>query len=99
MSATGQWKVVIQSPMGEQEVSLTLKQDGAALSGSVSSAMFGAAELENGSANGDALTWTLSVKSPMPMTLEGEATVTGDSMAGTMKAGAFGSFPLTGSRV
>ncbi len=98
MSATGQWKVVIKSPMGEQEAILSLKQDGAALSGNATSAMFGSAEIENASANGDVLTWTMSVKSPMPMTLEGEATISGDSMTGSMKAGAFGAFPLTGTR-
>jgi hypothetical protein len=35
---------------------------------------------------------------PMPMTLEGEATVDGDTLTGTVKAGAFGSFPINGTR-
>ena len=36
---------------------------------------------------------------PMPMTLEGEATIDGDSITGGVKAGAFGTFPMSGSRV
>jgi hypothetical protein len=98
MSAAGVWKVVIQSPMGAQEVALTLKQEGAALSGTAASAMFGSTDLENVAVNGDALTFTMNVKSPLPMTVEGEATISGDSMTGSMKAGAFGAFPLTGAR-
>jgi hypothetical protein len=35
---------------------------------------------------------------PMPMTLEGEATVDGDTITGGVKAGAFGTFPMTGTR-
>ena len=34
----------------------------------------------------------------MPMTLEFEATVSGDTMNGNVKLGAFGSAPLTGVR-
>ena len=35
---------------------------------------------------------------PMPMTLDCKATVEGDTLTGTVGAGAFGSFPLTGTR-
>jgi hypothetical protein len=34
----------------------------------------------------------------MPMTLTCEATVDGDNIKGTVTAGAFGSFPLEGTR-
>jgi hypothetical protein len=34
----------------------------------------------------------------MPMSLDGAATVEGDTITGTVTAGAFGSFPMTGSR-
>ena len=34
----------------------------------------------------------------MPMTLDCKATVDGDTITGSVGAGAFGSFPLTGSR-
>jgi len=35
---------------------------------------------------------------PMPMTLEGKATVEGDQLTGTVNAGAFGAMPMTGQR-
>ena len=35
---------------------------------------------------------------PMPMTLDCEATAEGDTLTGTVGAGAFGSFPLNGKR-
>ena len=35
MSADGSWKVTINSPMGAQEATLTLKTDGDSLSGSL----------------------------------------------------------------
>lgn len=37
--------------------------------------------------------------SPMPMTLENEAKIDGDAITGFVKAGAFGSFTLSGTRV
>ena len=55
-------------------------------------------EVKDGKINGDALTWSMDVPIPMPMTLDCQATVTGDTMDGTVKAGDFGNFPLTGKR-
>ena len=51
-----------------------------------------------GKVSGDTLTWSTSITSPMPMTLEFNATVSGDAMSGTVKLGAFGSAPLSGVR-
>jgi hypothetical protein len=55
--------------------------------------------MDNGKVDGNKLTWTMNMTVPMPMTLEGEATVDGDAITGTVKAGAFGAFPMSGSRV
>jgi hypothetical protein len=49
--------------------------------------------------DGNTLTWSMKMTVPMPMTLEGSATVDGDTVTGSVKAGAFGSFPLSGTRV
>ena len=48
---------------------------------------------------GDTLTWSTAITQPMPMTLEFSATVSGDTMSGNVKLGAFGSAPLSGVRV
>ncbi|MFM5949047.1 MAG: hypothetical protein ACKOPM_07445, partial [Novosphingobium sp.] len=71
--------------------------DGDTFSGTNAGAM-GSMEMENGKVDGNKLTWTMKMTVPMPMTLEGEATVDGDTITGTVKAGAFGSFPLSGTR-
>jgi hypothetical protein len=35
---------------------------------------------------------------PMPMTLDCEATIDGDTLTGSVNAGAFGAMPLSGTR-
>lgn len=92
----GTWDVVVKSPLGDQKLTMTVKSDGNTFTGTGSGAM-GAAEI-NGEVAGDTLTWKQSVTTPMPMTLDMKATVDGDTLTGTVGAGAFGSFPLTGTR-
>jgi hypothetical protein len=58
----------------------------------------GAMEVENGKVDGNRLTWTMKMTVPMPMTLECDATVDGDALNGTVKAGMFGTFAMTGTR-
>jgi len=41
----------------------------------------------------------MSVTKPMPVTLEVTATATPDAITGTVKAGFFGTYPLTGTRL
>jgi hypothetical protein len=54
--------------------------------------------LENGKVDGNNLTWSAKISSPMPMTLDFTGTVEGDKLSGSVKAGSFGSFPFTGNR-
>ena len=96
MSADGTWKTTINSPMGVQQGTLTIKTDGAAFSGTMGGAQ-GSQDI-SGKVDGDTLTWSASITSPFPMTLEFTVTVSGDAMTGSVKAGAFGSSPLTGVR-
>jgi hypothetical protein len=88
---------VTKTPMGDQKSDVTIVVDGDTFSGTNAGAM-GSMEMENGKVDGNKLTWTMKMTVPMPMTLEGEATVDGDTITGTVKAGAFGSFPLSGTR-
>ncbi|MBQ1500010.1 hypothetical protein ACQKOH_22400 [Sphingomonas sp. NPDC092331] len=93
----GSWNTVVKSPLGDQAAVFTVTTDGDTFTGTFAGAM-GNAEAKGGKVDGDKLSWTMDVSVPMPMTLTGEATVDGDSMAGTVTAGAFGAFPLTGTR-
>jgi len=93
----GMWDSLVKSPMGDQKAVLTLKSDGSTLTGSWNGDM-GNTEIKDGKIDGNDLSWKVDVTVPMPMTLDCTATVSGDSMTGTVTAGAFGSFPLTGTR-
>ncbi|MBV9996053.1 MAG: hypothetical protein JO127_12665 [Caulobacteraceae bacterium] len=96
MSADGVWKTTVNSPMGVQEGTLTIKTDGAAFTGQMSGRM-GAQEIA-GRVDGDRLFWTAQMTQPFPITLDFEVAVAGDGMEGFVKAGAFGASPLKGVR-
>lgn len=93
----GSWKTVTKSPMGDQEATLTVASNGDSFTGTYSGAL-GTTEIKDGRVNGDTLSWKVDIVVPMPMTLDCEATVTGDAIAGTVGAGVFGSFPMSGNR-
>ncbi len=54
--------------------------------------------MANGKLDGDKLSWSANITNPMPMTLEFTGAVEGDTLKGSVKAGAFGSFPFSGGR-
>jgi hypothetical protein len=97
MSADGNWKITINTPMGAQTVEANITTNGDTFTGTTKSPM-GSQDV-SGKVDGDKLTWSSAITSPMPMTLEFEATVSGDTMTGNVKLGAFGNAPLKGERV
>lgn len=96
MSADGNWKTTVNSPMGVQEATLTIKTEGSAFTGQMVGRQ-GTQDI-SGTVDGDKLSWTTQMTQPFPITLEFNVTVTGDSMEGAVKAGSFGSSPLKGVR-
>ena len=97
MSVAGTYECVTKTPMGDQKSDVTITVDGDTFTGSNVGAM-GSMDLEDGKVDGNKLTWSMKMTVPMPMTLEGEATVDGDTLTGSVKAGAFGTFPMNGTR-
>ena len=93
----GNWDTVAKTPMGDQKALLSVASSGDSFTGTFSGAM-GNTEVRNGKVDGDRLTFEIDITVPMPMTLTGDVTVVGDAMNGTVTAGAFGAFPLTGTR-
>ena len=93
----GSYDCVTKSPMGDQKSVFTVNSSGDGFTGQNAGAM-GSLDVENGKVDGNKLTWVMNMKVPMPMTLDCTATVDGDSISGQVQAGAFGSFPLAGSR-
>jgi hypothetical protein len=96
MSVDGNWNTKVNSPMGVQEGALEIHSSGDSFTGKMKSRT-GEQDI-SGKVDGDTLTWSASITSPFPMTLEFTVTVNGDAMTGSVKAGAFGSSPLTGER-
>lgn len=97
MSVAGSYDCVVKSPMGDQKSTLTVNVDGDTWSGTNAGAQ-GSLDVYEGKVDGNTLTWKMDMKVPMPMTLEGTATVDGDSITGSVKAGMFGSMPMSGTR-
>jgi len=97
MSAGGTWTTTINTPMGVQTGTLVLTINGNELSGSMQSPQ-GEMAIADGKADGNNLSWTTSITSPMPMNLEFSATVAGDEITGSVKLGAFGNADFKGTR-
>lgn len=97
MAVDGKWNLKIKTPMGEQSAMLDVKNEGGALTGQMSGNM-GAVPVENGTVDGEAVKWSAKVTSPMPITLDFDGKVAGDSLNGNVKLGAFGTSTFTGAR-
>lgn len=97
MAVDGKWEIVINSPMGAQKATLDLATSGGTLTGTQQAAQ-GSGPLENGKVDGNTVSWSAKISSPMPLTLDFTGAVDGDKLSGSVKAGSFGSFPFSGSR-
>jgi hypothetical protein len=93
-----QWKMVLKTPMGPQEMTLQIVREGQGFSGRIDSPM-GSAPVENGKIAGDTLSWTMDVTQPAKIKLSFEVKTAGDAMTGHAKLGMFGKAALTGERI
>ena len=93
----GTWDTIVKSPLGDQKSTLTVKSDGSTFTGTNAGAM-GSVDIDDGKVDGNTISWTMKMTVPMPMTLDCTATIDGDTLTGSVGAGAFGSFPMTGTR-
>ncbi len=98
MAIDGTWEITINSPLGAQKAKLELVAKDGALTGA-QHAQGSSQALANGKVDGNAVSWSANITTPMPMTLEFAGTVEGDTLKGNVKAGGFGSFPFSGGRV
>ena len=96
-SVDGDWDVTIKSPMGDQKAVLTVNSDGGSFSGKMAGGL-GSMDIPSGTVEGNTISWSMDMTVPMPMKLDCTATVDGDAISGEVKAGAFGSMGLTGTR-
>ena len=98
MAVDGTWKLVVSTPLGAQESTLVLSTSGSTLTGTQSAGSGDGRPIDEGTVDGNDITWKASITKPMPMTLEFSGTVDGDSLTGSVKLGMFGSASFTGTR-
>ena len=92
----GTWNVALQTPMGTQNIAVTFATDGTSLTGRARTP-FGDQDF-TGTVNGNAVSFSVDVTVPMPMTIGFDATVDGDALSGNASLGSFGTAPFTGTR-
>jgi len=97
MSADGNWSLVVASPIGERPATLSVTTDGSTLKGS-QQADGNSTEIFDGTVDGNAVSWKVSIVDPMPMTLEFKGTIDGDELSGSVTLGAFGDASFSGTR-
>ena len=93
----GAYDCVAKTPMGDEKGVVTVISSGDRFNGTFVG-MMGSLDVVDGKIDGGTLTWKMEMTMPMPMTLECEATVSGDAITGTMQLGAFGASAFTGTR-
>jgi hypothetical protein len=96
MSADGTWKVTLNTPMGAQEGTLVLKEEGSALSGTMDGPQ-GSVAIEEGKVDGNAVSWAITA-AQMNMKIMFSATIDGDKIAGSAELGTFGTAQFEGAR-
>jgi hypothetical protein len=97
MAVDGNWNIVMSTPMGDRDTTLTLKNSGGALTGTQTAEGI-SIDIFDGTTSGDNVAWKVSITNPMPLTLEFTGKVSGDSISGEMGIGPMGSFQFKGTR-
>jgi hypothetical protein len=97
MAVDGNWNIVMSTPMGERNATLTVKSAGGTLTGT-QGAEGQSTEIFDGTVAGDDVAWKVSITNPMQLTLAFTGKVAGDSMSGEMGIGPMGSFPFKGTK-
>ena len=93
----GAYDCITKTPMGDQPSVFTVISNGDSFHGTNAGAL-GSLDVKEGKVDGNKLRWKMEMVVPMPMTLDAEAVVEGDTLTGTIQAGAFGAMAMTGKR-
>lgn len=84
MAVSGSYKLTVNTPMGQQTPTLTLKEDGGSLSGTFAHAM-GTQEFSGGTVDGNKVKFDITLDAMgNQITLNIEGTIDSDSISGTM---------------
>ena len=99
MSVGGTYEVTTKTPMGDQTgtFSVVPDPDGKTFTGAFTGPL-GSIDIEDGVIDGNGLTFKVTMTAPMPMTIDGKATVNGEAINGEMTT-PFGAMAMTGKRM
>jgi hypothetical protein len=97
MAVDGTWKIVMETPMGTRNATLSLATSGGTLTGKMSGEA-GTTDIADGAVSGNKVSFKVDITNPMPLTLEFSAAIDGDKLSGKVKLGMFGDAPLSGTR-
>ena len=93
----GNWNVTIDTPIGKMAVVFDINETDGVITGTASSDAE-TVDFIDAVADGNRLTWSQAVTTPMKLTLKFDVTVDDDSMTGTSKAGFLPASKVYGSR-
>jgi hypothetical protein len=96
---SGTWNIVVNSPQGPMDVTLTIKQSGDTITGSLSS-MLGETNIYQGTVSGNRISFKITFTPSGMESLEVlfTGTIQGTQITGTASVGDMGSFDFTGSK-
>ena len=97
MSTHEHWHITVDTPVGQQSGYLELSVNQAVCTGRLYSEA-GELMLQNGTAQDNELSWELQLSRPIPMTIECQARIHGETIQGTAMVAAFGDITFTGTR-
>lgn len=93
----GAYDCITKTPMGDQPSVFTVISNGESFHGT-NAGPLGSLDVKDGKVDANRLSWKMEMTIPMPMTLECEAVVEGDTLTGTIQAGGFGAMAMSGTR-
>lgn len=93
----GIWNVTIDSPIGKLEVVFDINEVDGAIQGTART-KDETVDFIDPVADGNQLTWSQNVTTPMKLTLKFDVTVDGEAMTGTSKPGFLPASKLSGGR-
>jgi len=98
MTVDGTYNVQVSSSMGTQPATITLKEDGELLTGSIAGDQ-GTQVFEGGTVEGNNVAWSVQMTGPMgQIKLDFKGTIDGDDISGEIQLGSFGTATFKGAR-
>jgi len=94
----GSWSMVLNSPQGPLDMTMTLNQTGATFSGNITS-MMGTSTIDEGQVTGRNVSWSMTLQvGGQSITLNYRGQVEGNRMTGSAELGSFGSATFTAEK-